>query len=898
MGRLTSRKKNNSGPPECRTSLDPSAARRPPRLAKWLLSKFSPPGLEDELQGDLLEMYAYWLKTSGVRAARWRYGLAVLQLIRPLTSLINKQSRDDAQPSTWQPAMIRNYVKIAWRNLLKNQVAALINILGLALGLMTCLLITAYVVDELTYDRFHQNADRIVLLQQFEKSPNSGGKFASDFRTKFAMVENSVRLTKANLLVSSRTMARYEPQFCFADSMLFTVFSFPLALGDPKTALTERNGVVLSSAMARLYFPNENPLGKTLTVKGKTDFYVTGVLKDIPTNSHLQPDFLASYAIANDLVGYDVTTNYWGGGDTQTYLLLAPNANIAALQAQFPAYVKSLNDPNAAIWKLNLVPLRDLYLRTNLIASGRLTYVYIFSFVALLILGLACFNYINLATARAGGRAREVGVRKVLGSSFGQLWRQFMGETALYMLVAVGTALLLVALALPVFNEVAGKQFVLSGLLSPERILALLVGSVLVCLLAGAYPAFLLSTYRPIAVLKSGWSATGGKAWLRKALVVSQFAVSIGMIVATVVVYAQIRYVQHKQLGYQRDQILTLSLHDSPTPAKLHFKAELLRLPDVASVTQALGLPGSGATIGAKLVSDYVPKGAADAGILRLLADADYLRTFGIRLVEGRNLDPNRPADKRAFLVNQAAMRYFGWRNLTGKMTGYYSFDYDPKNPGGYREMPQRGEVVGVIKDYNHADLKQTVAPMIISLSEGWESQMAVRLRTPHLRDALQRIEQVWQGQFPDQPFDYRFLDDTFNRTYQTEVRTGQVFGLFALLAVAISCLGLFGLAMFLAEQRTKEIGVRKVLGATVGSIVALLSKDFLTLVLLALVIASPIAWYAMNRWLQGFAYRIQIEGWVFALAGLIAISIALLTVGFQSVKAALMNPVKSLRSE
>lgn len=794
--------------------------------------------------------------------------------------------------------MLRNYVKIAWRNLLKNRVAAFINVLGLALGLMTCLLITAYVVDELTYDRFHQHADRIALLQQFEKSPNSGGKFASDFRVKFATVENSVRLTKANLLVSSRMVAHYEPQFYFADSTLFDVFSFPLALGDPKTALAEHNGVVLSPAMARLYFPNQNPLGKTMTVKGKTEFHVTGVLKDIPTNSHLQPDFLATYATANDLLGYDVTTNYWGGADTRTYLLLAPNTNPATLQAQFPAYVKSLNDPNAAIWKLNLVPLHDLYLRTNLIAPGRLTYVYIFSFVALLILGLACFNYINLATARAGGRAKEVGVRKVLGSSFGQLWRQFLGETALYMGVAVGMALLLVALALPVFNEVAGKQFDLSALLSPGRLVALLAGSVLVCLLAGAYPAFLLSTYRPVAVLKSGWSATGGNVWLRKTLVVSQFAVSIGMLVATVVVYAQLRYVQHRQVGYQREQILTLNLHDSPVPAKLHFKEELLRLPDVASATQAIGLPGSGALIGTKLVSDYVPKGAPDGGIMRLLADADYLRTFGIRLVEGRNLDPNRPADKRAFLVNQAAMRYFGWKNLSGKMTGYYSFEYDPKNPGGYREVPQRGEVVGVIADYNHADLKQTVAPMIISLGEGWESQMAVRLQTANLPDALQRIEQVWRTQFPDQPFDYRFLDDTFNRTYQAEVRTGQVFGLFALLAVVISCLGLFGLATFLAEQRTKEIGVRKVLGASVGSIVTLLSKDFLRLVLIALVIASPIAWYAMNRWLQDFAYRIQIEWWVFALAGLTAVGIALLTVSFQSVKAALMNPVKSLRSE
>ena len=794
--------------------------------------------------------------------------------------------------------MLRNYLKIAWRNARKNKVSTFVNIVGLTLGLTCCMLITAYVLDEFSYDHFHKNADQIVLFQQFEGTPGSGGKFATDLKSRFAPVTNTARLTRIKPLIAHRQTAGYESQFWFADSSVFNVFTLPLVQGNPRTALTEQYGVVLSETMARKYFANANPMGQLLRVNNKTTLHVTGVLANLPATSHLAIDFLGNYANANELAGYDVTTNYWGSGDTWTYLLLAPGVDKTALQAQLLAYIKQIGDPNSGVWKPNLIPLTDIYLRTNLVATNRLTYAYVFAIVALLILGLACFNYVNLATARATKRAKEVGIRKVLGSSFGQLWRQFLGETLLFMGLAVALSVGVVLLALPAFNQLADKQLTLGALLSGPRLWGLVAGLGVVGLLAGSYPAFVLSSFRPVAVLKGTGSPADRRAWLRQTLVVGQFAVSVGMIVATVIVYNQLQYVRNKNVGYQREQVLTMDLRDAPDNTKEQFKQQILGLSGVKAATRASGLPGSGSAMGIKLVSEYFPKGAVSGGMLRLTTDGDYLKTFDIQLIAGRKLDDSRPADKKAFLVNQAAMTFFGWKTIAGKMTGYYAYGPDPASPGGYREIAQRGEVVGVIRDYNHADLKQAVAPMLISLNEGWAGQLAIRLHPGSIPATIQQLQQLWQQQFPDKPFTYEFMDDTFTRTYQTEVRTGQIFGLFAALAVIISCLGLFGLATFTAEQRIKEIGVRKVLGASVTSIVTLLSKDFLKLVLIAIVIASPIAWYAMNQWLQDFAYKIDIEWWVFALAGLLAVGIALLTVSFQSIKAALMNPVKSLRSE
>ncbi|WP_420148482.1 ABC transporter permease [Spirosoma sp.] len=868
----------------------PSPPRWITRFVEWLCA----PHLREEVLGDLHERYVLRVQQWGETKARRQYWREVLAYMRP--SMIKRQPEEFPNPTYID--MLRSYLKIAWRNALTHKVTSLINLAGLTLGLTGCLLITAYVLDELSFDRFHQHADQIVLFQQNENSPSSGGKFATDLKERFAQVTDAVRLTRLKPLVSYQQTAFYESNFWLADRSIFNVFTLPLASGNPRTALAEQYGVVLSQAMARKYFGSNNPIGQSLRLNGKATLHVTGVLRDLPTTSHLKIDFLVPYMNANELAGYDVTTNYWGGNDTRTYLLLAPGTDVADLNAQLPAYIKQLGDPNAAVWKLKLIPLTDLYLRTNLVSTNRLTYVYVFSIVALMILGLACFNYVNLATARVSRRAKEVGVRKVMGSSLRQLWQQFMSETASTLLLAILLAAGLTAFMLPLFNTLADKQLTFQSLMMGNRLIWLVAGLIAVALLTGSYPAIVLSSFRPVAVLKGSGVLTGGRSWLRQTLVVGQFAVSVGMIIATIVVYSQLQFIRTKDVGYQREQIVTIDLHDATSEAKDHFKQLVTGLPGVEAATRAFGLPGNSAVRGEKLVSNYIPKGAQTAGINRLTVDGDYLKTFGIKLREGRNLNPDRPADKRAFLINQAAMKFFGWKSIKGKMTGYYTYAYDPTQPGVYREVPQQGEVVGVIDDYNYADLKQTVAPLLISLNDGWEGQLAIRLRRGAVQPTIQQMQQLWHEQFPEKPFVYQFLDDTFNRTYQTEVRTGQVFGWFAALAILISGLGLFGLATFTAEQRNREIGIRKVLGASVVSVVMLLSTDFLKLVLIALVIASPIAWYVMSQWLQDFAYKIGIDWWVFAAAGLLSIGIALLTVSFQSVRAALMNPVKSLRSE
>lgn len=795
--------------------------------------------------------------------------------------------------------MLRNYITIAFRSFRRAPLYGLLTILGLTLGLTCGLLITAYVLDELSYDRFNQKADRIVLLQQFDGSPGSGGKLATDFKQRFAQVENTVRIYRTQPLVGSPTTAAYEENFVFADSTAFSVFTLPLTLGNPKTALAERYGVVLTERMAQKYFPNQNPLGQPLRYDNKHTLHVTGVLQELPSHSHQKIDFMANYANANEVLGYDVTTNLWGG-NAWTYLLLAPGqaaaTSAAALTAQLPTYLKQLGDPNVSVWKLRLIPLTDLYLKTDLIAPNRQAYVTIFSVVAALILALAAFNYINLATARATSRAREVGVRKVMGSTFGQLWRQFLGETALFVGIAILLTALLVPLLLPPFNTLTDKQLHLTDLLTLPRLTGLLTGLLALCLLAGSYPAFVLARFLPVAVLKGAYHTAGQRPKLRQLLVVGQFTVSIVMLVATVVIYNQLYYVQHKNLGYNREQVLVLNFHDATDVAKRQFNQQVQRLAGVQVASQSFSVPGSGMLIGDKLVSDYAPKGVTNLGISRLTIDDNFLKTFGIQLLQGRNLDNNRPVDRKSFLINQAAMNYFGWTNISGKMLGYYTFEYDAT--GNYREVPQRGPVVGVVADYHQKNLKSTIPPLLFTLGTGGEGFLSVKLQAGNIPATVKGIAALWQRSFPNTPFDYEFMDDFFTRSYRADSRAGQVFGLFAALAVLISCLGLFGLATFTAEQRTKEIGVRKVLGASVYSIIGLLSQDFLKLVLIAIIIASPIAWYAMHSWLQDFAYQTTIDWWVFALAGMVAVVIALLTVSFQSIRAALMDPVKSLRSE
>jgi putative ABC transport system permease protein len=788
------------------------------------------------------------------------------------------------------------FLKIAYSNFFRNKLYSLINLVGLIIGIVSCLLISIYVKDELTYDRFNKKADRIVMLQQFESSGTTGGQLALDLQQYFSQVEKTVRLKNTNPLIKVEENGYYESDFYFADSTVFDVFTFPLVRGNAATALKERYGVVISERMARKYFQDADPLGKKLTYDNKHTLHVTGVMKDLPANAHRKVEFLAGYSAANELVGWDVTNNYWAGG-VFTYLLLTPGSNVMAIESQLPDYVKQLNDANASfVWKMKLIPLKDLYLKTSLIASSPITYVYIFSLIGLFILALACFNYINLATARAVARAKEVGVRKVVGSSVQQLRWQFMLEAAFFVFLSLLAAFAIIQFCMPAFNSLLGKQYSLLSMLNLESALYVAIGFVVVTFIAGAYPAFILSSYQPVTVLKGAVVSEKGKFWLRKTLVVVQFSASMVMITATLVIYKQLNYVQHKDLGYQRSQILTLDLRDAPANTKEIFKQEVKKIAAVEMATRAYGLPGSGLLQGQKLAKEYVPADAKDAGIFRLTIDEDYLNTFNIKLTEGRMLNPALPADKQSFLINEAAKKYFKWESIKGKSTGYYTFQYKPD--GSYEEIPVRGEVVGVVADYNHSDLKTAVAPIIFSINEGWEGQMAIRLKAGNIKPGVEKIEALWKRFFPEKPFSYNFLDTVFEQTYKSESRTASLFTLFAALGILISCMGLLGLITHVSNTRRKEIGVRKILGASVSGIIRLLGKEFALLILVAWVIAFPISWWAMNRWLQDFAYRINIDVWVFVVAGLAALSIAALSIGLQAIKAAVANPVKSLRTE
>ena len=789
-----------------------------------------------------------------------------------------------------------HYLKSAARNLFKNRLYSLINLSGLMIGFVCVLLISLYVREELSYDRFNTRAGRIYLVQQFENYWGSGGRLVTDLRARFPQVQKTARLKNTNPLIKVGETAYYEPNFYFADSSIFEVFTFPLLKGNAGNALSTHNGVVISEKMALKYFPGVNPIGKEINYEGKYSLQVTGVMRNLPANSQHKIDFLASYAGASQILGWDIDNNYWGG-DTWSYILLAPGADPARLQAQFPEYIRQLNDPNAAyVWRLRLIPLRDIYLKTSLIGATPIVYVYLFSLIGLFILALACFNYINLSTARSSSRAKEVGVRKVMGSSMVQLRGQFLLETALLVLLAVVSGMVILRLILPWFNLLSDRHLSVGPLLHPMGILAIILGMTLLSLIAGLYPAFILASYRPATVLKGELAYGKSKTWLRKTLVVLQFSVSMIMITATLIVYQQLHFIRHKNIGYNRSQILTMDLRDAPERVKVAFKQEVKKLSAVEDATRAFGLPGSGSMMGTKLINDYVPRGVKDAGIRRLTIDGDYLHTFDIRLTEGRMLSDSSMADKHVFLINEAAKKYFGWKTISGKMTGYYTFRN--KQEGGYEEVPVRGQVVGVIGDYNHASLKSPVEPMIISLNEGPEGQMAIRLKATGMADGIAGIKKLWGVFFPGKPFEYSFLDNDFDNTYKSENKTAGLFAIFAVLAIVISCLGLLGLIAHVAESRRREIGIRKMLGASVAVIIRLLAREFFLLIIIAWLTAIPLSYWAMNQWLRDFAFRININIWTLLLSGIGAVLIGLLSISFQAFKSALENPVKSMSAE
>ena len=807
--------------------------------------------------------------------------------------------------------MFRNYFKTALRSLLKSRGYSAINIIGLAVGLATCLMILLFVLDEASYDRYHKKAGRIYRV---DSDLRFGGAhfvlavtadpMGPALKKEFPQVEQQVRFRNyGGLGIKKGDEWIQEYRVTYADSTLFDVFTLPLLEGTASTALTSPNSVVITEAMAKKYFNTTHVLGKNLVVNGGNLYKVTGVIQDIPLQSHFNFDFFLPLAVSDES-----RENNWISNNFNTYIVLKEGSDPARLESQLDAFAEKYIGPQVKSamnmdledlkktgnWlRYSLMPLTRIHLYSDkeaeFMPNGSIRYVYIFSAIAGFILLIACVNFMNLSTARSSSRAREVGIRKVLGSVRMQLVFQFLSESIMITCISLLLALILVLLLLPVFNQLSGKELLIGSLGKPLFLLLLLPLVLLVGFLAGSYPAFFLSSFRPIAVLK-GRLATGLKGgWLRSGLVVFQFAVSVVLIVGTVVIQRQLNFIRNKKLGFDRSHVLVLNNTYVLGKQVETFRQQLLNLGGVQAATVTGYLPTGGSRSDSPLFPDASLDQKRAVSMQTWNVDEHYIPTLGMKVSKGRNFSAELRTDSSGIIINETAAKLLGLDDPLNKLL-YYMNSFTKKDVKAYR-------IIGVVKDFNFSSIRQQVTPLALFLQPD-RGNISLRLQSANLASLIEQIRQRWKELLPDQPFNYSFMDDEFNRIYQSEQRIGKIALCFSTLAILIACLGLFGLVTYAAEQRTKEIGIRKVMGASVSSIVSMLSKDFIKLVLISLLLAFPLAWWTMTKWLQDFAYRTSISWWVFAAAGVTAILIALSTVIFQAVKAALMNPVKSLRAE
>ena len=786
--------------------------------------------------------------------------------------------------------MFRNYLKVALRNIWRNKVFSFINVFGLALGLACSLLIILWVSDELRYDQFH--ARGAGLYQVMENQAWSGieinstqatpGTLAPALKAEIPEVELAAKVTweQEDLLTVGDKANKEKGHYASPD--FFRMFSFPLVQGNPATAIASPTAIVISQNLARKYFGTEEAaMGKTIRVNNKDNFLVTGIMRDVPENSSLKFDYVLPEEYFEK---ENQWLKEWGNNGIQTFALLRKGTSAEKVSAKIKRMVQQ-HDSTTTNIELFLHPYTDRYLYSNfengVVDGGRIEYVHMFSLVAVFILVIACINFMNLATARSAKRAKEVGVRKVVGAGQRLLVGQFIGEAVLIALMAMGLAAGIVLSLLPTFNSLTEKKIALS-LGDPAVGLTLLGLTVFTGLLSGSYPALFLSSLQPVRVLKGTLKFSSGAVLFRKGLVVFQFAMSILLIVGTVVVFRQVQYIKSKNLGLDRENLVYLPLEGDLRKSFEPFKQELLAAPGIKTVSMASGnaMAVGSSTIGVK----WKGKDPNDKILFSQMAVGyDFLEAMGIELKEGRTFSKAFTTDTSNYIINEEAARRIGLNPIVGQDLNFWGKD---------------GKIVGVMKNFHTQSLHAPIDPLIIRLRPQEAYMVLVRAEAGKTTQALSSLERVARKYNPAYPFEYDFADQEFERQYKSETVIGELAKYFAFLAIFISCLGLFGLSAFTAEQRTKEMGIRKVLGASVTSIVTLLSKDFLKLVALAFVIAAPLAWYAVNQWLRNFEYKVPVGWTTFALAGGLALLIALLTVSFQSIKAALTNPVKSLRSE
>lgn len=787
--------------------------------------------------------------------------------------------------------MFRNLIKIAIRNIAKEKIYSLINILGLTIGIACSLFLVLYILDELSYDTFHEKKERIYrVVTHFQEPdnsfswPNAQIPLAQELEEKYTEVKRAVRFirTGRELFVNPEKDRRfYEENFYYSDSSLFDVFTFKFINGDPSTALVKPNSLVLTASAAEKYFDDEDPVGQSLQNRDKT-YNVTGVIEDVPHNSHIEFDALASRASLPNELGD------WGSWGVPTYVLLNENADDKLFESEFSekiydTHLKPIFEEFGVTMEYELQPLESIHLYSNLTGEsggGDISYIYIFAAVAFFMVLIASINYMNLATARAARRAKEVGIRKTAGSSRWQLIRQFLTESIVITILALLISLVLIVLLLPSFNYIAGKEIVFTYLLQPKVIFTLIAIIVLVGAAGGSYPAFYLSGFEPAHVLKGQKSSGSSNANLRKVLVVAQFAISITMVISTLIVYDQLQYIRNKDLGFDKEHIVSVKMPDEEIRKNYEvLRNKLIDDPQVVEVASSSNKPGEYVSKNIMNV-ETENQGDEEKGVDLFFADYDFVDVMGFKVLEGRNFDRQYSTDTAAALVNEAMVARMGWENPIGKKFNF---------PGG-----NTYEVVGVLKDFHQQSFYNKIEPLAVFFRNN-NFQLHVKLKGENLTDGIKAIEENWAEVNPGKPLEYAFLDEDFDEQYQADMKRGQIFTVFSSLTIIIACLGLLGLAAYTTQQRDKEIGIRKVIGASVQNIIFLIYKDFAILIGIAVVIAFPLAYFLMEDWLSDFAYQTNIKVITFVVAVLLTLVITILAVGFHTLRAATANPVKSL---
>ncbi len=807
--------------------------------------------------------------------------------------------------------MIKNYIKVALRNIKRNKLYSAINILGLAAGITCILFILSYVAYELSYDRYHEKAGRIYRIALAFKLGGTesdraivGAPTAAALVNDFPEVEDVVRLKSAGSQYIRYGENTYkEPMLIFADATIFNIFSLPLLKGDPRTALKEPSSLIISEKAAKKYFGTTDPMDRTLTINSKTDFMVKGIFKDIPGHSHFHTDFIGSMASIEEYLVPE-----WTGLELHTYLLLREGVDFQVLEAKFPIMVSKYCDPefrqftgkgfeelkqSGTKWEYFLQPLTSIHLNSHLgmemEPNSDIKYVYILSTLAVLILLIAGFNFINLSTARATKRAKEVGIRKVVGSARFQLVLQFLSESMVMSMAALMFAFCFVKLLAPSYISLIGRDIGIGFFSNLNQLFIVLLIILFVGLITGSYPAFVLSSFKPVAALKQKIGERAGKSHVRRFLVVFQFVMSVALITGTAVVYKQLKYIQSRDLGFQKEQVMIVQDAYILREKLAAFKQELMQNPGIVHTTVTSFLP----VTSSRRERTVFLEGKTDPKNLTTIqvwdVSYDYVKTFNMKIVEGRDFSREFATDSEAVIINEAAVKKYGWEEPIGKTIG---MDVSTNPP-----VVKYFTVIGVIKNFNFESLRDQTRPLGLFLQQSSEF-LVVRFNTKNTLGITAFIKDTWNKYSAGYAFEYSFLDDRFNNMYRSELRSGRIMSVFSVLAVIISCLGLFGLAAFMAGQRTKEIGIRKILGATVPEVLFLLWKEFGKLILVSFAIAAPISYFVMAKWLQDFAYRTSMGISPFVLSGVLILVIAMLTVSYYSVRLALSNPADTLRYE